>query len=149
MHARIVYDTTFGNTRTIAEVIAAELGQGTTSLSLGDLTDASLDGVDVLVVGCPINGWRPTERMQEFLHSLTPGSLTGVRAAAFDTRVKLFIHGDAAGKISHALQAAGATIVAKPHGFIVQGTEGPLAPGETGKAGAWAAFIGAELRATA
>jgi hypothetical protein len=102
-----------------------------------------------LVVGCPINGWRPTEKMQEFLQGLAPGSLTGVRAAAFDTRVKLFLHGDAAAKISQALQAAGATIVAKPQGFIVQGTEGPLAPGQTDKAGAWAAFIGAELRASA
>lgn len=149
MHARVVYDTNYGNTRTVAEVIAAELGEDTTILSVTDLTEASLDGVDVLVVGSPINGWRPTERMQEFLRGLGPGSLTGVRAAAFDTRVRLFIHGDAAGKISHALQSAGATIVAKPQGFVVQGTEGPLAPGETGKAGAWAAFIGSALRASA
>ena len=149
MHALVVYDTNYGNTRTIAEVIATELGRGTRTLSVTDLTETSLDGIDVLVVGCPINGWKPTERMRAFLHTLTPGSLAGVRAAAFDTRIKLFLHGDAAGKISHALQDAGATIVAKPHGFIVQGTEGPLAPGETGKAGAWAAFIGAELRATA
>lgn len=149
MRALVVYDTNYGNTRVIAEVIATELGQGTTTLSVADLTEASLDGVDVLVVGSPINGWRPTEKMQAFLRSLTPGSLAGVRAAAFDTRIKLFIHGDAAAKISAALHAAGATIVAKPQGFVVEGTEGPLAPGQTGKAGAWAAFIGAELRASA
>lgn len=149
MHALVVYDTNYGNTRTIAEVIATELGRGTRTLNVTDLTDTSLDGIDVLVVGCPINGWKPTERMRAFLRTLTPGSLAGVRAAAFDTRIKLFLHGDAAGKISHALHAAGASIVAKPHGFVVVGTEGPLAPGETGKAGAWAAFIGAELRASA
>jgi len=149
MHALVVYDTNYGNTRIIAEVIATELGRGTRTLSVTDITDTSLDGIDVLVVGCPINGWKPTERMRDFLRTLTPGSLAGVRAAAFDTRIKLFLHGDAAGKISHALQAAGAGIVAKPHGFVVEGTEGPLAPGETGKAGAWAAFIGAELRASA
>jgi flavodoxin len=149
MRARVVYDTNYGNTRTVAEVIARELGRDAAALSVSDITDESLTGVDLLVVGCPINGWRPTEKMQEFLRGLAPGSLTGVRAAAFDTRVKLFIHGDAAAKISQALQAAGATIVAKPQGFIVQGTEGPLAPGQTDKAGAWAAFIGAELRARA
>jgi flavodoxin len=149
MRARVVYDTNYGNTRTVAEVIARELGREAAILNVADVTDESLTGVDVLVVGCPINGWRPTEKMQEFLRGLLPGSLTGVRAAAFDTRVKLFIHGDAAAKISQALQAAGATIVAKPQGFIVQGTEGPLAPGQADKAGAWAAFIGAELRATA
>jgi len=149
MRALVVYDTNYGNTRVIAEVIATELGHGTTTLSVADLTEASLDGVDVLVVGSPINGWRPTEKMQAFLRTLTPGALAGVRAAAFDTRIKLFIHGDAAAKISAALHAAGATIVAKPQGFVVEGTEGPLAPGQTGKAGAWAAFIGAELRASA
>ncbi|WP_130178972.1 flavodoxin domain-containing protein [Cryobacterium sp. SO1] len=149
MHALVVYDTNYGNTRTIAEVIALELGRETRTLNVTDLTETSLDGIDVLVAGCPINGWKPTERMRAFLQTLTPGSLAGVRAAAFDTRIKLFLHGDAAGKISHALQTAGASIVAKPHGFVVEGTEGPLAPGETGKAGAWAAFIGAELRASA
>ncbi|WEO76123.1 flavodoxin domain-containing protein [Cryobacterium sp. SO2] len=149
MRARVVYDTNYGNTRTIAEVIATELGGGTTTLNVADVTEASLDGVDVLVVGSPINGWRPTEKIQAWLRALPAGSLTGVRAAAFDTRIKLFIHGDAAAKISHGLHAAGATIVAKPQGFVVVGTEGPLAPGETGKAGAWAAFIGSELRATA
>ena len=149
MRARVVYDTNYGNTRIIAEVIAQELGRETSILSVADVTETSLDGVDVLVVGCPINGWRPTEKMQAFLKGLAPGSLTGVRAAAFDTRVKLFIHGDAAGKISQALQRAGATIVAKPQGFVVAGTEGPLAPGQTDKAGAWAAFIGTELRASA
>ena len=149
MRARVVYDTNYGNTRTIAEVIARELGKDAIALNVADVTDTSLAGVDVLVVGCPINGWRPTAAMQEFLGRLAPGSLEGVRAAAFDTRIKLFIHGDAAGKISQALQRAGATIVAKPQGFIVEGTEGPLAPGQTGKAGAWAAFIGAELRASA
>ncbi|MBX0299572.1 flavodoxin domain-containing protein [Cryobacterium sp. 1639] len=149
MRARVVYDTNYGNTRTIAEVIAAELGRDASTLNVADLTDASLQGVEVLVVGSPINGWRPTEKIQAFLRELPPGSLDGVRAAAFDTRVKLFIHGDAAAKISHALAAAGAHIVAKPQGFIVEGTEGPLAPGQTGKAGAWAAFIGAEIRAHA
>ena len=149
MRARVVYDTTYGNTRIIAEVIVRELGKDASALNVADVTEASLAGVDVLVVGCPINGWRPTAKMQAFLDSLAPGSLTGVRAAAFDTRIKLFIHGDAAGKISEALAAAGATIVAKPQGFIVVGTEGPLAPGQSGKAGAWAAFIGAELRAIA
>ena len=149
MRARVVYDTNFGNTRTIAEVIASELGRDAATLNVADVTEESLRGVDVLVVGSPINGWRPTEKIQQFLRTLPPGSLTGVRAAAFDTRIKMFLHGDAAGKISHALHSAGATIVAKPQGFIVTATEGPLAPGQTDRAGAWAAFIGAELRANA
>lgn len=149
MRARVVYDTHYGNTRRVADVIAAELGGGASSLAVAELTETSLQGVDVLVVGSPINAWRPTARMQSFLAGLTPGSLAGVRAAAFDTRVTYFIHGDAAGKISRALQTAGASIVAKPQGFIVAGTEGPLAPGQLDKASAWGAFVGTALRARA
>jgi len=148
MHASVVYDTNYGNTRTVAQLIAKEWGNSTTVVSVSDLTTHMLEGVDVLVVGSPIIGWQPSERMQAFLDSLTPGSLAGVRAAAFDTRVKFFIHGDAAGKISDALGAAGATIFAHPQGFLVDGATGPLAAGESRRAVAWAAFIGAELRAS-
>ena len=51
MRARVVYDTNYGNTRIIAEVIARELGREASILSVADVTETSLDGVDVLVVG--------------------------------------------------------------------------------------------------
>ena len=149
MRATVLYDTQYGNTRTIAEVIAGELGSGTTATPVTEFSRNALEGIDVLVIGSPIVGWNSTEPIQAFLAGLTPGSLDGMRAAAFDTRVKHFLHGDAAGKISHALQRAGATIVAHPLGFLVTGSRGPLAADARRKATAWAAFIGAELRATA
>ena len=64
-----------------------------------------------------------------------------VKAAAFDTRVKLFIHGDAAGKISKALAGAGAQMVTEPQAFHVKGKEGPLFEGEIESARAWAEMI--------
>ena len=103
-----------------------------------DLSPSDLEGVDLLVAGSPIIGWKPSERMQAFLSTLHEGSLTGVKAAAFDTRVRLFIHGDAARKISRALSGAGAEIVASPLGFIVAGTKGPLVEGELARAARWA-----------
>ena len=141
MSTLVVYDSNYGNTRIVAEKIGAELGEGTAVVSVSGLTPERLTGVDLLIVGCPIIGWRPSPRMQAFLAQLGVGTLHGVRAAAFDTRVRLFIHGDAAGKISHALERAGAHIVAQPHGFIVQGREGPLAVGELDKAAEWAGAI--------
>jgi flavodoxin len=149
----VVYDSNFGNTAAIAQIIATELartavGQGAAAVSVDDLEPESLAGLTLLVVGSPIIGWRPTEKMQAYLATLTPGSLTpgslsGVQAAAFDTRVRLFIHGNAAAKISKALEQAGALIVAKPHGFIVEGSEGPLAEGQPEQAAEWARSIAA------
>lgn len=144
MSTLVVFDSNFGNTQRIAEAVAAELGAAATRLA--DVGPGALAGVDLLVVGSPINAWKPTERMRSFLDGLGEGSLRGVRAAAFDTRVRLFIHGDAAGKISHALEKAGAQIVARPRGFIVEGREGPLAAGEVEGATAWARSIAVAAR---
>lgn len=146
MSSLVVFDSNFGNTRKIAEAVAAKLGNGARAVALADLGPGGLDGVDLLVVGSPINAWKPTEQMRSFLDGLAEGSLRGVRAAAFDTRVRLFIHGDAAGKISHALEKAGARIVARPRGFIVEGREGPLAAGEVDGAAAWAGSIAVAAR---
>src|SRR5450830_662114 len=144
MPTRVVFDSNHGNTKTIAEAIASGIGNGATAQPVSEVTAANLDA-DVLILGCPIIGWRPSQRMQDFLAGLSAGQLRGTKAAAFDTRVRLFIHGDAAGKVSRALEEAGARIVAKPRGFIVMGTEGPLADGEVDKAVAWGRAIASEL----
>jgi hypothetical protein len=72
--------------------------------------------------------------MNGFLAKLEKGQLEGIKAATFDTRVKLFIHGDAAKKIAHALKDAGAEIIAEPQPFYVRGKERPLFDGEIEKA---------------
>jgi hypothetical protein len=61
-----------------------------------------------------------------------------VRAAAFDTRVKMFISGNAARKISKELAEKGATIITEPKAFYVKGNEGPLLNGEIANAKKWA-----------
>lgn len=144
MSTLVLFDSNFGNTRIIADAIATELGAR--ALPLSEVGPGRPAGVDLLIAGSPIIGWKPTERMQAFLDGLGDGTLTGVKAAAFDTRVRLFIHGDAAVKISRALEKAGAEIVARPRGFIVEGREGPLAAGEVEEATAWARSIAAAAR---
>ena len=134
----VVFDTTYGNTKIIADTIASTLGNDARAVPVDRISPSDFDGVDLLVVGSPIIAWRPTQKMQAFLNTLREGTLTGVKAAAFDTRVKLFIHGDAARKISRTLEKAGAQIVAEPQGFIVTGREGPLAEGEVDRAASWA-----------
>jgi len=144
MSSLVLFDSNYGNTKIIAETIAARLGAA--AVSVAGLSPSNLAGVDLLVVGSPIIGWKPSEKMRGFLAGLADGSLRGVKAAAFDTRVRLFIHGDAARKISHALEQAGARIVARPQGFIVDGREGPLAEGEVEKAAAWAGSIAVAVK---
>lgn len=144
MKTLVIYDSNYGNTREVAETIAEELEAQAVAVSNARVSE--LEDLDLVVVGSPINGWRPTEKIGSFLASLKSDQLQNVKAAAFDTRIRLFIHGDAATKISQALEQAGAEIVAEPQAFIVKGTEGPLLAGEIAKAADWAKQIKAKVR---
>ena len=130
MKSLVIYDSVHGNTKTIAETVAKELGDGSRVVLVSDFNLEDLKEVKLLVVGSPIIAWQPTTKMNTFL--------AGFKAAAFDTRITLFIHGDAAGKIAVELARAGAVVVTEPMGFKVKGTEGPLLKGEVERAAAWA-----------
>lgn len=136
MKTLVIFDSNFGNTQKIAEAIAKEFETQATPVS--KVSIAELVGSNLVIVGGPINAWRPSERMGKFLAGLNKGQLKGIKAAAFDTRVKLFIHGDAAKKIAKALENAGAEVIVEPQGFFVKGREGPLLDNEIEKASQWA-----------
>lgn len=138
MKAFVVYDSAYGNTKTIAEALASGLGSNAAAVPVDRFNAGSVQPGDLVVVGSPINGWRPTPKITLALADLAARGLAGVGAAAFDTRLKLFIHGDAAKKMSRALKDAGASIVAAPMAFYVKGSEGPLLKGEVDRAAAWA-----------
>jgi flavodoxin len=143
MKSLVIYDSNFGNTKKIAEAIAAALH--CEAVQVNKINKESLKGVDLVIIGCPINAWRPTEAMNNFLNSLE--SLPGIRAASFDTRVKLFISGNAAKKISRVLKKKGAIIVGEPKGFYVKGQQGPLLEGEVENAKKWIEAIIQNLKA--
>jgi flavodoxin len=146
MKAHIVYDSAYGNTKTVAEAVAQELKAfSATAVSVAEFDPGRLAAGDLLVVGSPINGWRPTPRITQLLGQLANGKLKGVDAAAFDTRVRFFIHGDAAKKMTKLLKDGGAHVISSPAMFYVRGTEGPLRSGELEKAASWAAELAAEL----
>lgn len=139
METVIIFDSNFGNTKIIAETIAKELNAKAVSVS--DFDTKNLDGIDLLVIGSPINAWRPSGKIIKFLTGLNSGQLNGLKAAAFDTRVKIFFHGDAAKKIEKYLKEAGAKIIIEPQVFFVNGKEGPLIDGQIEKAIEWARTI--------
>lgn len=150
MRTTIVYDSVFGNTAAIARAIATacESAGPARLLPVADARDLDLSDTDLLIVGSPTRGFNPTPAIGEFLSGLHP-SASGMRAAAFDTRMaKEVIHpaplrwvveagGYAAQRIAHALEAKGFAL-ADSAGFEVTGQEGPLKPDELAHASAWA-----------
>jgi flavodoxin I len=141
--ALVVYDSRFGNTEKVARTIAAALGpeENVRTVKVDAVAAEDLQDLDVVVVGGPVHAWRPSRPMQAFLDSLQPNALSGVQAAAFDTRFGSRLAGGAADNIEKALRKQGCTIVAPATSFIVLGGEGPLAEGELDKAAAWAKQI--------
>ena len=138
MKSLVLYDTMYGNTKIIAETVAKELGGDAVVMTVSEFKPDYLQEVKLLVVGSPVIAWQPTVKIMNFLSGFKKKQLDGFKAAVFDTRVEIFIHGDAAGKIAVELARAGAVVVTEPMGFKVKGREGPLKDGEVEKAAAWA-----------
>jgi flavodoxin len=139
--AIIVYDSVHGNTEKIAQAIRDALPAGAAAMRPAEARTAEVSGIDLLIVGSPTLGGRPTEGITRFLGGLVPSALTGVKVAAFDTRVSMKfakIFGYASDKILAKLTAAGGTQASSAHGFLVKGREGPLAEKEAERAAAWA-----------
>ena len=91
MKALIVYDSVFGNTEQIAQAIGNALGSQAevNTLRVGDVKPEQLMGLDVLIVGSPTRGFRPTPAISNLLKSIPKNGLEGVKVAAFDTRISM------------------------------------------------------------
>jgi flavodoxin I len=153
MKSFVIYDSQFGNTKQVAEIIASALYA--TALPVGS-APASMEGIDLLVVGSPTQGGRPTAKIMAFLDGVPPQALAGTAVAAFDTRlapsgqsfplrVLMRIIGFAAPRLTSRMTARGGRLLIPPEGFIVDGREGPLHPGEAERAAAWAVSLAAQL----
>lgn len=139
MKTLVIYDSFFGNTKQVADAVAAQLGAET--IKCNDVNKDILSQFELIIVGSPIRGWRPSENTMKLLNSLSVGALNGIKATAFDTRVRLFIHGDAKEAIVKKLNKLGAEIITPAEAFYVTGSEGPLEKNELERAALWAAGI--------
>jgi flavodoxin len=149
MKALVLYDSLYGNTERIAQAITAALGPDATAVSLAGFQPEQFGGTDLLVVGSPTQGGRPTAGLKKFFDGLPPDALRAVRVAAFDTRfapadhgvglrLVIRIFGFAAPRIAKTLERKGGVLVVPPEGFSVLDKEGPLRDGELERAAAWA-----------
>lgn len=144
MKCLVVYESQFGNTRHVAEIVSRRLeayGEATLVPFTGYSTTL-LGGVDLVLVGAPTQAHGVTAEMRKFLGDLQP--VDGLQAATFDTRVKgpRFLWGSAAREIAVHLERKGFRIVAPPESFLVTLSKEPaLYAGEDQHATDWAVAV--------
>ncbi|MEW9531769.1 flavodoxin family protein [Microbispora sp. NPDC049125] len=162
MRALVVYESMFGNTRTIAEEVAAGLKahMPVEVVEVGAATADLADDVGLLVVGGPTHAFgmsRASTRksaadqadgvlvsrgdgVREWLDALRVSA--PVVAAAFDTRVRVaFMSGSAARRMHKILRRRHLRMACPPESFYVTGTKGPLEDGERVRARDWASAL--------
>jgi flavodoxin len=147
MRTAVVYASRSGNTRFIAQAIGESLNQTGEVIVMPVETAELPPGTEVLIVGGPTEGHRMTPVVQAFIERLP--TLSGVRVAAFDTRLNwpLWLSGSAAKGIADALCSAGGTLIAPPESFLVT-KEPKLYQGEVERARTWALALVSPVRAT-
>ncbi|MBA7611684.1 hypothetical protein ES703_18912 [subsurface metagenome] len=144
MKTLIVYDSVYGNTEKIAKTIGDAITGEVKVLRVGEVNSSELKAFDLLIVGSPTQGGRPTRAIQDFINKVQVSAFKGTNVAAFDTRLStklVRIFGYAAGRIAGSLKRKGGTLIVSPEGFFVKGTKGPLKEGEVEHAASWAKEI--------
>jgi hypothetical protein len=165
MKAVVVYESLWGNTAAVAGAIAEGIGAHAQALSTAEATGEAMHGVDLIVAGAPVLGFKlPTDKMREGARSnpggkppraadLSHPSLRAWlealpaghgRSAAFDTQVR-GPFGKAAPTIAEALEGAGYARLADPVGFTGAGKFGPLRKGELERARRWGSELAAAM----
>jgi len=146
MNTLVVYDSLYGNTECIAQAIAGTLrafGQAQ-AVRVDPAHPGSFQGVDLLIVGCPTQGFRPTPAMQSFLGNVSSQRLRGLAVACFDTRFRGPLwKSSAAPRMVRQLHSMGVEPIVPPESFFVKAMkkEGPLLAGEVERAASWARML--------
>lgn len=152
MKVLIVFDSAFGNTEQISLAMrdAITIKNDVSVVRSGEFKPEMLKSLDLLIAGSPTQKFRPLKGISDLLNALPRRSLAGIRVAAFDTRIDINkvnskalnfmvrVFGYAAKPIYTRLLAKGGLSGMNPEGFFVEGTNGPLTPGELDRAKAWA-----------
>lgn len=142
MNTLVLYESQYGNTQKVAELVgkALEAHGPVRVTSIVNYQPALLIDVDLLVIGAPTQAHGMTVPMKEFVDRLEART-DGLPVAIFDTRVKgpMLLWGSAARAIASRLAEKGFREIGGPENFIVSFTRPPqLASGEEEHASAWA-----------
>jgi len=143
MKSLVIYASTSGNTKRIAEALAEMLRtRGTVEVFSADDAPATLPAADLVVIGGPTERRTMTEPMVRFLDRVVASSLKGVATAAFDTRLRWprVLSGSAADEIADRLRAFGAKVLVRPESFIVS-MKPDIETGELDRVAMWASRV--------
>lgn len=165
MKVLVVFETMFGNTKQIAEAVAAGLRTTTdvTIMNVADVPPTIPADVDALVLGGPTHVFSMSRQstreeavrrgapagegpqgIREWLHAL-PDHPRPFFFAAFDTRTDMvLVPGAASQSASRAARKRGFHVL-DPESFYVQGYQGPLVDGEVERARRWGEDLGTIL----
>ena len=151
MRIGIVYDSIFGNTAQVAVAIETALKpeHRVQCVTVQDAGTLPLADLDLLILGSPTRGFRPTPLMADYADRIgaAPRSM---QVAVFDTRMDLStiraaplrwamdVGGYAAARLADAARRQGFAIRGDPIGLLVTGSQGPLKPGALLEASQWA-----------
>jgi len=133
MNTVVVYDSQYGNTERIAQAIRVDPAH-----------PVSFQGVDLLILGSPTQGFRPTLAMQFLLGNVSSQALRGLAVACFDTRFRGRLwKSSAAPRMARQLRTMGVEPIIPPESFFVKAMkkEGPLLAGEVERAATWARML--------
>lgn len=151
MRVYILFDSYFGNTEKVANIIASqlEISFNVQVKHIDHVDEEYLKKSEVLVVGSPTRGFSPSKKIKLFFRTNDKATFKGKYVAAFDTRVdpedvnsKMYKTlaaglGYAAESIEKKLQARGAEVLIPAKGFYVVGNEGPFRKGQEEQIISW------------
>jgi hypothetical protein len=161
--ALVVVESMFGNTRAVADAVAAGLSESVPTTVVEVSTAPSRTGVDLLVVGGPTHALGLSRRatredavrqgavdagvqvgIREWLQALP--HQPGTAVATFDTRVrKRGVPGSAARSAMRRLRSRGMRPLHVPQTFWVTRIRGPLVDGELQQARDWGRLLAHRL----
>lgn len=153
MKTLIIFDSFYGNTEIIARAVGKAIGKRCTSIfHVGGAVQTDLESFDLIIVGSPVHGGRPTHAVEKYLEVLTQNALKNIYVASFDTRfeaeergsvkrIRMNIIRYASERIAKQLVRKGGVLIVPPEGFIVKNKEGTLRRGEIARAAIWGKHI--------
>ena len=146
MNTLVIYDSQFGNTERLAELIA-ETFQAygpARAVHVDPEQTIVLDGIDLFILGCLTQAFNSTVAMQSVIKTISQTTLRTVAVACFDTKMR-GPWGSAARSMAKHLRDKGIELLLPPQSFIVTGREGPLADNEEEHAVTWAKVLQEKL----
>jgi menaquinone-dependent protoporphyrinogen IX oxidase len=152
MKGIVVYDTSYGNTKTIAETISETLkesGIAVDTFYVKDVKKLSAKDYDFLVLGSPTKFWTMSLTVKGFLGKVKSKEWVNKPFAAFDTEDPENIErkrGSAAEKIAEKLREKQMNQLLPVLKAVVLGWKGPLQEGEIERTKEYARELAIKLK---